>query len=71
MKKYKTDKKFIPEELIWDWFFQLSYALKYIHSKKIIHRDIKAQNIFLTKKSEVKIYFKIDKTRRFRSFKNA
>lgn len=30
-------------------------ALKYIHDRKILHRDLKTQNIFLTKKGDVKI----------------
>lgn len=29
--------------------------MKYCHDRKILHRDIKSQNIFLTTKEEVKI----------------
>jgi NIMA (never in mitosis gene a)-related kinase len=29
--------------------------LKHIHAKKILHRDLKSQNIFLTKDNQVKI----------------
>ena len=36
------------ENLILNWLLQLVMALKYIHEKKILHRDIKAANIFLT-----------------------
>ncbi len=36
-----------PETQILDWFVQICLGLNYMHSKKIIHRDIKAENIFL------------------------
>ncbi|XP_016114620.1 serine/threonine-protein kinase Nek5-like [Sinocyclocheilus grahami] len=31
-----------------DWFVQICLGLKHIHDRKVLHRDIKAQNIFLT-----------------------
>lgn len=43
------------EEQILEWFCQLLIAIKDIHDKKIIHRDIKSQNVFLTKGGLVKI----------------
>ncbi|XP_014788481.1 serine/threonine-protein kinase Nek1 isoform X3 [Octopus bimaculoides] len=43
------------EEQILDWFVQICLAVKYIHDKNILHRDIKSQNIFLTKDGTVKI----------------
>ncbi len=56
IKKHSQDKKTLKEEQIWNWLYQLCSALKYIHLKKILHRDIKTQNIFLTKKGEVRKY---------------
>ena len=47
--------KYFPEKTIIDWLIQTCQALKYIHSKHIIHRDIKPQNIFLTKKGSIKL----------------
>jgi serine/threonine protein kinase len=44
-----------PESQVWKWFIQLCMALHYIHSNKIIHRDLKTQNIFLTKTGDIKI----------------
>ncbi|XP_010634922.1 serine/threonine-protein kinase Nek5 [Fukomys damarensis] len=37
------------EDQILGWFVQISLGLKYIHDRKILHRDVKAQNIFLSK----------------------
>lgn len=36
------------ESTILDWFIQCCLALRHIHNKKILHRDIKTSNIFLT-----------------------
>ncbi|XP_012890269.1 PREDICTED: serine/threonine-protein kinase Nek5 [Dipodomys ordii] len=41
------------EEQILGWFVQISLGLKHIHDRKILHRDIKAQNIFLSKNGMV------------------
>eukprot|EP01022_Parablepharisma_sp_SALTPOND_P019674 TRINITY_DN3403_c0_g1_i1.p2 TRINITY_DN3403_c0_g1~~TRINITY_DN3403_c0_g1_i1.p2 ORF type:complete len:489 (-),score=57.36 TRINITY_DN3403_c0_g1_i1:179-1645(-) len=49
-KRIKANKgKLFPESHILDWFFQICSAVKHVHSMKILHRDIKVQNIFLTK----------------------
>ncbi|XP_069388796.1 serine/threonine-protein kinase Nek5 isoform X2 [Paralichthys olivaceus] len=36
------------EEQIISWFVQISLGLKHIHDRKILHRDVKTQNIFLS-----------------------
>lgn len=55
-KKIKqANKKFFSEEQIMEWFCQILCAIKDIHSKNIIHRDIKSQNVFLTKQGVIKI----------------
>lgn len=35
--------KHFPEEQILNWFVQICLALKHIHDRKILHRDIKSQ----------------------------
>lgn len=44
-----------PEDRVLDWFVQLCLAVKYIHDRKILHRDIKSQNIFLTDDGKVRL----------------
>ena len=36
------------EDQILDWFVQMALAIKHIHDRKILHRDLKTQNIFMT-----------------------
>ncbi|XP_008113878.2 serine/threonine-protein kinase Nek5 isoform X1 [Anolis carolinensis] len=36
------------EDKILGWFVQISLGLKHIHDRKILHRDVKTQNIFLS-----------------------
>ena len=52
-KKEKNEK--ISEDLIWLFFIKMTLGLAAIHKLKILHRDLKALNIFLSEKSEVKI----------------
>jgi len=43
------------EKQVMEWFVQLCLALKYVHDHKVLHRDLKSQNVFLTAKGEVKL----------------
>jgi len=47
--------KFLPEEKIWKIFIQICLGINYIHSKNILHRDLKTMNIFLMKDERVRI----------------
>uniref|UniRef100_A0A4W6DTC6 non-specific serine/threonine protein kinase n=1 Tax=Lates calcarifer TaxID=8187 RepID=A0A4W6DTC6_LATCA len=44
----------LPEIQVIDWFVQLLLGLHYMHDRRILHRDLKAKNVFL-KRNLVKI----------------
>ena len=50
----KTLKSFVKEDKIWYIFKELVEGLSALHARKIVHRDIKCANVFLTKSGEVK-----------------
>jgi NIMA (never in mitosis gene a)-related kinase len=47
--------KYLQEGQILDWFTQACLGLKHVHDHKILHRDLKTQNIFLTSNNEVRL----------------
>eukprot|EP00501_MAST-03F_sp_TOSAG23-6_P001562 GSMAST32.ASY1.ANO1.1626.1 assembled CDS len=51
----KAAKQPLEEALILDWFIQLCMACRYIHSRKILHRDLKSNNVFITDRSIIKL----------------
>ena len=51
----KQGKNPFSEDQILDWFVQICLAMKYIHDRKILHRDLKPQNIFLSSGNIVKL----------------
>ena len=56
IKIMKRNKQKFEETLIWNYAIQIIKGLKSLHDKKILHRDLKSANIFLTKeKQECKI----------------
>ncbi|EFB21849.1 hypothetical protein PANDA_006075, partial [Ailuropoda melanoleuca] len=56
MQKIKHQKgKLFPEDTILNWFTQMCLAVNHIHKKRVLHRDIKSKNIFLTQNGKVKL----------------
>ena len=45
----------LNEDDIWKYFLQTAMGLQHLHELRIIHRDIKSQNLFLTHLGGVKI----------------
>ena len=45
----------IPENEIWELFYQCAAGLSYIHRSKLIHRDIKPANLFMAVDKTIKI----------------
>jgi NIMA (never in mitosis gene a)-related kinase len=52
--KYRK-KQLLNEEQIIEWFIQITLAIQYMHERSILHRDLKTQNVFLTKQEIVKV----------------
>ncbi len=55
ISEVKLKQEVMPESQIVDYFVQVCLAIQHVHERKIIHRDIKCQNIFLTKEGNVKL----------------
>eukprot|EP00741_Cyanophora_paradoxa_P004393 tig00000802_g4264.t1 len=50
--KRERNDRFSEAEII-DYLIQILMALQYIHDRKILHRDLKSKNLFLTKDKRV------------------
>ncbi|NXR05196.1 NEK3 kinase, partial [Sagittarius serpentarius] len=56
MQKIKHRRgKLFPEDTILHWFVQMCLGVKHIHDKRVLHRDIKSKNVFLTQNGKVKL----------------
>ncbi|KAB0372999.1 hypothetical protein FD755_015752 [Muntiacus reevesi] len=54
MKRIRRQRGVLfSEDQILSWFVQISLGLKHIHDRKVLHRDIKTQNVFLSKNGMV------------------
>lgn len=45
----------VNEETVWRFSLQIMLGLRDLHAKKILHRDIKAMNVFLTDNKKIRI----------------
>lgn len=53
--EHVVDKGPVAEERVRFWAWQLASALTYMHSLRIVHRDLKCENILLTAHYNIKI----------------
>lgn len=47
ISKRREKHDYFDEKQILTWFVQVALGVKHIHENKIIHRDLKTENIFL------------------------
>lgn len=45
----------LAERTILRWFTEVALALKYMHDKHVLHRDLKSQNLFLTSSDRLRV----------------
>jgi NIMA (never in mitosis gene a)-related kinase len=55
IKKKRSEDQMFEEGKVIEWCIQICMALEYIHKRRILHRDLKTQNIFLTKQEIIKV----------------
>ena len=48
----RKEERYLEEDEVAHLFAQIVLSLDYVHQKQILHRDIKSQNIFLTRSQE-------------------
>ncbi|XP_052494020.1 serine/threonine-protein kinase Nek4 isoform X2 [Budorcas taxicolor] len=54
-KLKEQEGRLLPESQVVEWFVQIAMALQYLHEKHILHRDLKTQNVFLTRTNIIKV----------------
>ena len=55
IEKFKKANKYIKEDTIWMYLIQICAGLQSMHSRNVLHRDMKAKNVFLTGKNQVRL----------------
>lgn len=51
----RQQSKALPEQQVLGIFAEMVDALRYLHKHKILHRDLKTANVFLTKDGNAKL----------------
>jgi len=55
IKRNRQADRHLAQDQVLRWFTQAVLALKYIHDKHILHRDLKSGNFFLSKSGNIKM----------------
>jgi NIMA (never in mitosis gene a)-related kinase len=55
IKRSSSEKRPLSDDEILQYFHQICFAVRYLHSKGFIHRDLKPENILLTSNGVVKV----------------
>ncbi|XP_037927527.1 cyclin-dependent kinase 1-like [Teleopsis dalmanni] len=58
LKKYMDSippEKYIDEELVRSYLYQITSAIYYCHCRRVLHRDLKPQNLLIDKKGVIKV----------------
>lgn len=55
IERHSKSNTQLPDDVIWAYFIQTLDALSHLHKMKILHRDLKSANLFLTKEGCIKV----------------
>jgi len=55
IKHFKNSRRLIPERTIWKYFTQITRGLNHMHERRIMHRDVKPANVFVTAQGVAKL----------------
>ena len=55
VNKRRINEQLLPETILWKYAHDLLNALDYLHSHRLVHRDIKCENIFCDKNGSLKV----------------